>query len=160
MAALVERVADGQLGRADYSIEAWAAGARPGADSRLIGTWRGVMRPAEGPRRALIDDAELVDLFEQLGQATAQRQLAFRYILALILIRKRLLRAAGTRRGTSGAVGEVMLVQLAKAAGGGPDDPPIEVIDPGLDDQTIAEATEQLGEIMLGVGPGGAPGSP
>jgi hypothetical protein len=111
------------------------------------------MRPAEGPLRALIDDAELVDLFEQLGAASAQRQLAFRYILALILIRKRLLRHVGTRKGSGG---EVMLVQLARAAGGGPDDPAVEVIDPGLDEQTIAEATEQLGEIMLGAEPGGA----
>ena len=156
VAALVERVADGTLERVDYAPEAWAAGARPESQSRLIGTWRAIMRPAEGPRRALIDDAELLDLFEQLGQASAPRQLAFRYILALILIRKRLLRHTGTRRPgqapgqTPGQAGEVMLVQLAKAVGGGPDDPPIEVIDPGLDDQTIADATEQLGEIMLG----------
>lgn len=155
MAALVERAVDGQLGRIDYSVEAWSGGARPGPESRLIGTWRGVMRPAEGPRRALIDDAELLDLFEQLGAASAQRQLAFRYILSLILIRKRLLRHVGTRK-AAGGTGETMLVQLSKAAGGGSEDPPIEVVDPGLDDQTIAEATEQLGEVMLGIEPGGA----
>lgn len=156
VAALIERAADGALERVDYAPEAWAAGARPEPQTRLIGTWRAIMRPAEGPRRALIDDGELLDLFEQLGQAGAPRQLAFRYILALILIRKRLLRHVGTRRPSpspgqgSDQAGEVMLVQLAKAAGGGPDDPSIEVIDPGLDDQTIADATEQLGEIMLG----------
>lgn len=151
MAALVERISDGGLDRADYSIEAWNAGARPGPEVRLVGTWRGVMRPAEGPKRALIDDAELLDLFEQLGQASAPRQLAFRYILALILIRKRLLRHLGAKRKAPGEVAEIMLVQPSKAAGGGSDAPPIEVVDPGLDDQTIADATEQLGEIMLGV---------
>jgi hypothetical protein len=155
VAALVERLPDGHLERVDYSSQAWAEGARPGPGSRLIGTWRGTMRPAEGPRRSLIDDAELLDLFEQLAPATEVRQQAFRYILALILIRKRLLRMVGTLG--SGA-GGLMLVQMSKAAGGGADDPPLEVIDPGLDDQTIADATEQLGAVMLGGEPGGSSG--
>jgi hypothetical protein len=155
MAALVERQSDGRLERLDYSLDAWTGGARPGSGLQLVGTWRSVIRPAEAPRQRLIDDAELLDLFEQLGQSEGRQQLAFRFILALILIRKRLLRCVGSRP-VPGGVGEVMLVHPTKAAGGSGEGPPVEVVDPGLDEQTIAEATEQLGAVMLGLDDGPA----
>lgn len=144
IAALAER--DGQEGleRLDYSLEAWEAGARPELPLRLFGYWRSVMSPPGETKRQFIDDEALLDLFDGLAEATEPSRLAFRYVLALILVRKRLLRYEGGRRG-------VMLVRRAKRAGEEPDtSPPSEVIDPGMDDAAIAEATEQLGQIIQG----------
>src|SRR5262245_201609 len=92
IAALVE-ADDGpggeRLERADYSADAWASGARP---ARLFGYWRARMESPDAKRKPFIDDAALMDLFEQLGEATEPARLSFRYVLGLMLVRKRLLK--------------------------------------------------------------------
>ena len=49
--------------------------------------------------RALLSDPELLELFEELAGATETRQLVFRYLLALLLVRRKVLRHAGSRPG-------------------------------------------------------------
>jgi len=138
VATLVER--DGRLERADYSVEAWERGERPGS---LIGSWRTAMPAPNAKARLFVDDDALLDLFEQMEGATEPTRVAFRFILALILIRKRLLRYEGKRDGA-------MLVRAAGRPGQGPDPRVSSVVEPKLDDATIAEATEQLSEIVRG----------
>lgn len=144
VAALLEKPAEQGEGfeRADYSIEAWESSGRP---ERLFAFWRATMTEGEpqGPR--LIDDNELLSLFEQLDGATETKRLAFRYALALILVRKRALVMAGSRKG-------LLLVQQRVTGPGSvarqATEPVIEVVDPGLDEATINEVTSQLESIM------------
>jgi hypothetical protein len=143
VAALCEGEAEDRLERSDYSVEAWNGGARP---ARLFGFWRATMEPPDAKKRPFIDDAALVDLFEQLGEATEPARVSFRYLLALMLVRKRLLRYEGTRRDAGGSV---MLVRAATPAGAAPA-PVVDVTDPGMNDQAIAEAIEQLTAVMSG----------
>lgn len=154
IAALVER-ADGQgMERLDYDLEAWASGARPQAPLRLVGSWRATVAAHDTKKNRFLDDEELLDLFEQMEESGDARRLAFRYVLALLLIRRRLLRHEGTRAGESGR--PVLLV--ARRKGGVPDGPVREVIDPGMEGEAIAVAIEQLSEIMppeVPAGPGG-----
>lgn len=138
IATLVERDDQPLLERMDFSVEAWDAGKRPGAPFRLFGSWKSVHQESGTPRQTLLSDPELLDLFEELGAATEPRQRAFRYLLALMLIRRRLLRLV-----TSTPEG---LRVLAK--GSAPETEPTMVIDPGLDDEMVAEAIEQLSQIM------------
>jgi len=154
VAALVETPEDEPLQRIEYKAEAWESGARPQPPLRLFGFWRTVV-PEPGAKKQgqpLIAGDDLMDLFEQLGEdpeSADARRLAFRYLLALILIRKRLLSYEGgtpasVKNGTSG----VMRVR-PKGTPMPPEGPElIEVVDPGLDDETIGAATEQLGQIM------------
>lgn len=155
MTVLVETVGGGatgdDMGRLDYSIEAWEGGSRPAEGTRVFGSWRTtVPESGEKPRR-FIDDAALFDLFEQLGEATDRRRQAFRYILGLILIRKRLLVYEGTR-------GSSLLVRAKGAEKDSEDVLLWELVDPGLDDQTLAEASEQVEAVLSGDGSGGAAG--
>jgi hypothetical protein len=146
VAALVESAEDERLERRDYSLSAWEAGPRP---ERLFGHWRATMEAPDARRRPYIDDAALMDLFEQLEGAAAPARVSFRYLLALMLIRKRLLKYEGTRRdGESRA----MIVRAATPAGATPA-MQAEVIDPGMDDRAIAEAIEQLTAVMAGEAP-------
>jgi len=151
--ALVETPDDQALHRVDYSEAAWDEGARPKIPLRLFGFWRTVV-PEPGAKKVqpLIGDADLLDLFDQLGEEAESadaRRLAFRYLLALILIRKRQLTYEGgtpadLKHGKQG----VMRIR-PKGTPMPPEGPPlIEVIDPGLDDETVAAATEELGQIM------------
>ncbi len=144
VATLVERTDQAGLERQDYCVEAWQGGARPAPPVRMFGHWRGVMPEARGERRQLLSDEELLDLFEELGGATEPKRLAFRYVLGLMLVRRRVLRMVGERR--SDGV-RVMLVRPKAAA---PDSPAIEVADPGTDEATINEVIEQVGAVIGG----------
>src|SRR5690606_24010444 len=84
VAALVEREDSEELRRIDFSMEAWDEGARPRG---LFGFWRGVVPAAGAKKQVLIDDEAVLDLFEQLSSATDDRRVAFRFVLALILVR-------------------------------------------------------------------------
>lgn len=141
IAALVEREGEEGLGRVDYSLEAWERGARPRPPWRMFGFWRSRFEPGDTKRRPLIDDESLVDLFEQLDGADDPSRQGFRYILALLLVRKKLLRLEGVRREDGRPV---MLLRRA----GAPDAPPYEVLDTGMDDAQVAQAIEQLGTVM------------
>lgn len=152
VAVLVEAVGTAGLNRLDFSQEAWDGGSRPEAPARVFGFWRATVAPSGAKRKQLVDNEALLDLFEQLDAATEPRKLAFRYLLALVLVRKRLLVIEGTRPG-------VMLVRQKGAAlppARGGDGPPfIEVVDPGMDRQAMEEGTEELAAILLSGDEGG-----
>ena len=141
VATLLEQEESEALDRRDYSIEAWANGARP---ARLFGFWRATMPESNEKPRLFIDDTELQALFEQLDGAEDEKRIVFRFLLGLVLMRKRLLRHAGskTRKGQR--------VMLARAKGSAPEDAPIEIIDPELDDKAIEEAADQLTLALRG----------
>jgi hypothetical protein len=65
--------------------------------AKLVAQWRTTMREKDAPKKMLIGDDEVIDLFEQLGDADGDDQLAFRYLLCLILIRKKQLVWEGAR---------------------------------------------------------------
>lgn len=153
VATLVERPESEELDRLDFGLEEWEAGQRPAG--RVFAFWRGMVCPPEARRRALIDDEALLELFEQLAGQNEPRRVAFRFVLALILIRKRILACEQTR-------GTTMLVRVRGAARREDGADLSEVLDPGLDDATIAEVTEQFSAVMAGGDPlpagGGAAG--
>lgn len=142
MAVLVERTADGTMDRMDFSEEAWDAGRRPDAGCKVFGSWRSMYQPGQAKRPSLVSDEELLDLFSETAEATEPRQLAFRYLLALILIRRRLLRCIESKAGS-------MLV-LPRGASAGDPGAAVRVIDPGLDDTLIADAIEQVAKVVPG----------
>lgn len=140
VATLVERPGQPLLERLDFSLEAWEKGARPTPPLRLFGVWRATMFPPDAKKQALLSDPELLELFEELGGAIEPRQQAFRYLLALLLVRRRVLKMVGSDSGR-------LLVQ-PKTLANAPEGATIEVKDPGLTDEAIAQAIEQLGQVV------------
>lgn len=136
IAVLVERDGAKGLQRLDYAAEAWDSGARPEGDARVFGFWRARVGAEAEPKATMMSDAELLDLFEELAGAAEHRQVVFRYVLALLLIRRRSLRLMGSRPG--------MLLVLPKGAEGSP----LEVADPGMDEAAAGEAIEQLTQVI------------
>ncbi|MFO0828891.1 MAG: hypothetical protein U0572_12185 [Phycisphaerales bacterium] len=143
------------LRRYDYSLEAWEGGTRP---EGLLFFWRTTVTGGDGRRSMLVDDELLLDLFHRLEADDRPQRAAFRFVLALLLIRKRLLRVVGQRRDAApargdadGAAGaqdrEYWLVQVR---GTDPTSPPIAVANPRLHEDDVREIAEQLGEIMQG----------
>ena len=141
VAALFEAAEGERLERRDYSPRAWASLGRP---ARLLAHWRGIVPSPDKDRRPLIDAGALMGLFEQLGESHEARQVAFRYVLALILMRKRVLVPAGSVAARGDAPGEL----LVRQRGAAPEEPPIHVVDPAMDEEMVGEITEQLRVLL------------
>ncbi|MBC7834741.1 MAG: hypothetical protein H7Y88_06530 [Phycisphaerales bacterium] len=155
VAALVEQAGSEELVRLDYAGAAWDAGARP-ISGHLFGYWRGVVGTSENRPRLLIDDAGLLDFFEQLIEApfplatedapargTGGRRAGLIFVLALILIRKRLLLVDSMDAGG-------MKLRFKGEGGVGGGGRRIEVVDPGLSDALVTEVIAQLGAVLSG----------
>jgi hypothetical protein len=123
-------------------MEAWESGARP---ERMFSYWKTRMPERGEKRKIFVDDQVLVDIFERLAEDEREERKAFRYVVSLILIRKRLLRYVGRREDD-----DAVEVWLLRARGSDPETPPIEVINPGLKDDDIIELSDQLGDVLQG----------
>lgn len=139
---LLDRLDDDELDRLDYSLAAWNAGARPEPDRRVFATWKTTVPEPGKKQDALISADGMVDLFEQLEGTEDPRRLAFRYVLALMLMRKRLLDYIGTE-------GNDLLV-LPKGSEEGTE--PTRVYDPQkageLDEDALSQLAEQIEQVL------------
>ena len=142
IATLCDREADEGFDRLDFSTTAWESGHRP---ERLFSYWKTMVPEPNATRHLLVDDEVLVNLFERLADDERPQRVAFRFVLGLILMRKRLLKYVG-RTGQAGA--ERWLLQPRPFAAGGAGNPPFEVLNPHLADDDVRELTDQLSEIL------------
>ncbi len=138
--------------RVDVSLEAWRDGYRP---EGLFCYWKSTVPQPNEKKRVFVDDAVLMNLLERLAETTDPRRLAFRYVVALILMRKRLLRYDGVAPRSADdpdAPDRWLLtpkLDLSKGPLGKWDESRrLEVVDPGLDESQIEQVTQQLGEIL------------
>ncbi|MCZ6851864.1 MAG: hypothetical protein O7F17_09505 [Planctomycetota bacterium] len=141
MATLCERAEDDGFDRRDYSLQAWHAQARP---EGLFSFWKAAVPHPDAGRRVFVDDDVLWDLFERLADDPRRRRMAYRFIIALILMRKKRLRYIG-RTGEGENERWLMLPK-----GAATDQQPIEVINPRLGDEDVRELSEQLREVLRG----------
>lgn len=126
-----------ELARADFSLDAWKSGSRP---SGLFAYWTTTFHPGADAKRNKLSDEEAAELFEQLSGAETAAQEAFRFILALFLVRRKLF----VYEGSSGGV---MTVRPRTRA----DEPPAaasQVREVSMKDEALALALEQLKELI------------
>jgi len=133
--------------RRDYSAEAWERGDRP---ERLFSYWKTTVPQPNEQRKLLVDDSVLMDLFERLADDDRPHRVAFRFVLGLILMRKRLLKFTGRREEAVEGEAEPREVWLMSPRGSDPDAPAIEMVNPHLTDEDVRELTDQLSEILQG----------
>ena len=139
IATLCERETDDGLDRKDFSLAAWESGARP---ERLFSYWKTIVPEPDAKPRLLVDDTVLMELFERLAGDERPQRVAFRFVLCLILMRKKLLKFAGR---SGGAQAEQWLVT---ARGAAPEQPPMAVVNPNLSDDDVRGLIDQLSEIL------------
>jgi hypothetical protein len=124
------------LERLDVCPEAWER-----FDRRdLLGFWQATMpRPEQKPKKLFVDDEVLGTLFERLADTSEPAKLNFRFVLGLILMRKRLVIYETTRREEGR---DVWVVRMK-----GREDR-LDLVDPKLTQGQVAEVSQQLGEIL------------
>lgn len=139
--------------RIDVSEEAWETnGFRP---PYLFGFWRSEVPEPNEKKKLLVGDAAIQELMLSMDDATEDKQLAFRYVLALILLRKKLLRHDGIdrREQEDGPVKDYWQftpkLDIAKGHfGKWNEDATFEVLDPHITEGEILGVTEQLGQVL------------
>lgn len=141
IATLCDREGDEGFDRRDFSSAAWESGTRP---ERLFSFWKTIVPQPDAKPRVLVDDAVLMELFERLASDERPQRVAFRFVLALILMRKKLLKFTGRR--TEGDVERWLLTPRGAA----PELPPMALINPNLADEDVRDLLDQLGEILQG----------
>jgi hypothetical protein len=134
---------EGGLGlkRVDVSLAQWEKGSRP---EQLFCYWRTQMPQPQEKKKLLVDDDVLMNLYRRLEDADQDDRLAFRFVLSLILMRKRLLRYDGTEKRDDGQEWWIMSAKKPDAD----ERELLPVMDPHLDEQRIEQVTEQLSEIL------------
>jgi len=120
------------LERRDYSAEYWN-------EHNPEVYWKTRLPHPEQKKRMFVDDDMLMAFFERLEKETEQQKINFRFVLAMVLMRKKKLKykSSKTEDGT-----EIWKLRIA-----GTKDY-TEVVNPELDDEQIEELTSQLGSIL------------
>jgi hypothetical protein len=125
------------LERRDYSVEAWT-----GPPENCVCHWKGrVPQREKKPATIAIDSSILMNLFCRLEDDSSQMRQKFRFVLALLLMRKRLLRFEQAVRGEDGEYWRVRLVQEQSVQ---------RVLNPHLTEQEIERLSSQLTAILSG----------
>ena len=124
--------------REDFCTDCWAG--KREDPPQVFSIWRGrVPAPAE-PKKQVVDSQVLVDFFHKLEGHEEPLKVNFRFVLALMLMRKKLLVYEGAATDPQG--GEVWKMRFRH------DGTEVEVIHPRLDEEGIAEVSVQLGAIF------------
>jgi hypothetical protein len=125
------------LERLDYHLDAW-----PSVDkSDALANWLTVMpQPDQVKKKPFVDDEILLSLFERLADAQEELKLHFRFVLGLILMRKRLLAYETTDKSPEGD--EIWTLKPK-----GRDDR-LRMLNPKLTEDQVKAVSAQLGEIM------------
>jgi hypothetical protein len=136
------------LERLDVAAEHWGGFSKEhGAD--LLASWQTVMPKPEQKKKVFVDDEVLCTLFERLAEASEPAKVGFRFVLGLILMRKRLVLYESTRHeppppgGPEGSAGRDVWVVRMKGR-----EDRLDLVDPKLDEKQVMEVSQQLGEIL------------
>lgn len=136
--------ADRGTHRIDVAEARWDAGWRPAVAGQTLAVWRGTAPvPRDKGHNRPVDDEDLVAFFDQIAEPQDAQTLELRFVLAWMLVRRRRLRFEGQRRGH-------LRVRRLTATGAIIDESPIEVADPGLDEDQLEQAMERVAELLLG----------
>lgn len=130
--ALVE--AEDGLERRDYSVEYWE-----NEKPAVFCFWKSRLANPDEKKELFVSDEMLMAFFERLANETDSEKLNFRFVLALVLMRKRKLKYDATRMDGAREIWSLRVV--------GEKDP-VEVVNPHLDDEQIELLTSQIGQIL------------
>ena len=125
--------------RVDCSVDHWDALDK----AAIVAFWKTTMPRAEQKKKIFVDDEVLCGLFERLADTTEPAKLNFRFVLGLILMRKRMLVYENSRKETVGE-GEREIWSMRFR---GREDL-LDLLNPRLTEEQMKEVSQQLGEIL------------
>lgn len=102
--------------------------------------WKTKLPHPDEKKKLFVDDDMLMAFFERLADASEQEKINFRFVLALVLMRKRRLKydSSKTEDGK-----EIWRLRIA-----GGDKEFVELVNPHLDEEQIEQLSSQIGQIL------------
>lgn len=131
-AALVET--DEGLARLDFCADYWQKN-----EPQVFCYWRTKLPAADRKKQIFVDDDMLMAFFERLGKEAEQEKINFRFVLTLILMRKRILKYESSRM-----QGDKEIWHLRISG----DKQTVDVVNPHLSEEQIEQLSSQLGQIL------------
>ena len=131
-AALVET--EEGLQRRDYSAQYWESD-RP----EVYCFWKTKLPQADEKKQIFVDDDMLMAFFDRLKEETEQEKVNFRFVLALILMRKRCLKYDSTKTEDGKDIWRLKRMSDKEFD---------EVLDPHLNEEQIEQLSSQIGQIL------------
>ena len=125
---------EGKFVRKDYSAEAWR-----GAPDGAFSFWMGRLAPPQSKRRQPIDDEMLLECFQRLEGELEPNRIRFRYVVALLLMRRRRLKFEETRQDGSQ---EVLVLRCTRTSVRHP------VVNPGLTNEELATVQDEVFQVL------------
>lgn len=132
---VVLETADG-LARRDYSLSAWT-----GAPEGTLCFFKTRLPKRNQAKKRFIDDSAMTSFFKALADTTHPNKQRFRFVLALILLRKRILKYERTVREADAELWEMRLVREKVTH---------RVLNPVLREDEIGAISAELGSILHG----------
>jgi hypothetical protein len=130
-------VAEDGLQRRDFCAEYWES-----EKPQVFCYWK-TRLPEPGQKKQLfVDDQMLMAFFERLGRETDQEKINFRFVLTLVLMRKKLLKYDESRLEDGQEIWRLRIPGEKSGSGS------VEVINPHLDEEQIEQLSSQMGEIL------------
>ena len=131
-AALVET--EQGLERRDFCVEYWDT-----KNPEVFCYWKTRLSDANRKKRIFVDDQMLMTFFERLAEETEQERLNFRFVLTLILMRKRILKYDSSKIQDGKEIWRLRITGENKI---------VEVVNPHLDEEQIGQLSTQVGQIL------------
>jgi len=123
--------------RRDYCLQCWPEA--QSSDDQRVSFWRTRVPKAEEEKKQFVDDDVIFNFFMRLENETEPSKRNFRYVLGLLLMRKKTLKFDDIRRDDGGEA----LVLTDRKTG-----EEYVVYDPHLTEKQIDGVTEQLSQIL------------
>jgi len=123
------------LQRRDFCAEYWQE-----QKPEVFCYWKTKLPHPDQKKQIFVDDEMLMAFFERLAEETEQEKVNFRFVLALILMRKRRLKYDSSKIVEGKEIWRLRIV--------GSDREFIEVINPNLDEEQIEQLSSQLSQIL------------
>ena len=123
------------LQRRDFCIEYWQR-----EKPTVYCHWKTKQpNPEQKKRRFFVDDDMLLSFFERLATEIDQEKINFRFVLTLILMRKRILKYDSSRTEDGNEIWRVRVVREKDF---------VDVLNPNLTEEQIEQLSSQVGEIL------------
>ena len=130
--ALVET--DEGLQRRDFCADYWES-----EKPDVFCHWKTRLPRPDEKKQIFVDDEMLMAFFERLAEETEQEKVNFRFVLALVLMRKRRLKYDATRTDDGREIWRLRVVGEGEF---------VDLVNPHLDEEQIEQLSSQIGQIL------------
>jgi hypothetical protein len=122
------------LQRRDFCVDYWEK-----EKPSVFCFWKTRLPYPDQKKQIFVDDQMLMAFFERLAEETEQEKINFRFVLALVLMRKRRLKYDSSRTQDGKEIWCLRIVG---------DKQTVEVVNPHLDEEQIKQLSSQIGQIL------------